>query len=106
MGSGDSVGLPSGGIAGAERDGTEVVLAHALLTTMTTVTSSLSLLREDWDRLRPDDRKRLIDMAESQAQLVTELLTDMVRGMPDDIIAALSNLDERRAQRRAGREPG
>ena len=106
MGNGDSVGLPSGGIADTDRDATEVVLAHALLTTMTTVTSSLSLLREDWDRLRPDDRRRLLDMAESQAQLVTELLTDMVRGMPDDIIAALSNLDERRSRRRAGREPG
>lgn len=86
----------------SERDATEVVLAHALLTTMTTVTTSLSLLREDWDRLKPEDRTRLLDMAESQAQLVTELLTDMVRGMPDDIIAALSHLDERRAERRTG----
>jgi hypothetical protein len=79
-------------------DATNAVMAHAILTAMTAVSSAVSILKEDWERLEAAQTRQLLDMADSQARLVTDLLSDLVRGMPTEVLEALSELTRPRPQ--------
>jgi len=89
-------GLASAPVEDDERayweDATNAVMAHAILTAMTTVSSAVSILKEDWERLDKEQTSQLLEMADSQARLVTDLLSDLVRGMPPEVLDALSEL--------------
>ena len=68
------------------------VMAHGLLTSMSVVTASIGLLRDAWEEFDPDERETLLAKAEQQALHVGAVLTDLVRGLPADVIKQLDHL--------------
>mgnify|MGYP006952617831 CR=1 FL=1 len=68
------------------------VMAHGLLTSMSVVTASLGLLRDAWDEIDPAERDHMLARAEQQALHVGAVLTDLVRGLPPDVIKQLDQL--------------
>ena len=68
------------------------VMAHGLLTSMSVVTASIGLLRDAWEDFDPGERETLLAKAEEQALHVGAVLTDLVRGLPADVIAQLDHL--------------
>ena len=68
------------------------VMAHGLLTSMSVVTASLGLLREAWEEFDADEREKLLAKAEQQALHVGAVLTDLVRGLPAEVIKQLDHL--------------
>ena len=68
------------------------VMAHGLLTSMSVVTASLGLLRDAWEDFDADERETLLAKAEQQALHVGAVLTDLVRGLPADVIKQLDHL--------------
>jgi hypothetical protein len=68
------------------------VMAHGLLTSMSVVTASLGLLRDAWDDFDVEERETLLFKAEQQALHVGAVLTDLVRGLPADVINQLDHL--------------
>ena len=68
------------------------VMAHGLLTSMSVVTASLGLLRDAWEDFDADEREKLLAKAEQQALHVGAVLTDLVRGLPADVIKQLDHL--------------
>ena len=71
---------------------TNAVLAHSLLGSVGAVTGSLSTVLHRFDRLDDDRKQQLLSMALEQANFIAEVLKDMVRGLPPEIIAALDEL--------------
>ena len=68
------------------------VMAHGLLTSMSVVTGTIGLLREAWDEIDPAERESLLAKAEQQALHVGAVLTDLVRGLPAEVISQLDHL--------------
>jgi K+-sensing histidine kinase KdpD len=68
------------------------VMAHGLLTSMSVVTASLGLLRDAWEDFDAAEREALLAKAEQQALHVGAVLTDLVRGLPADVIKQLDHL--------------
>ena len=68
------------------------VMAHGLLTSMSVVTGSIGLLKEAWDELDPAERQSLLAKAEEQALHVGAVLTDLVRGLPAEVLRHLDQL--------------
>jgi K+-sensing histidine kinase KdpD len=68
------------------------VMAHGLLTSMSVVTASIGLLREAWDDFDAGERETLLAKAEEQALHVGAVLTDLVRGLPAEVISQLDHL--------------
>ncbi|MEY2569053.1 MAG: hypothetical protein QOE35_3582 [Actinomycetota bacterium] len=68
------------------------VMAHGLLTAMSVVTGSIGLLRDAWDEIDPEERESLLAKAEEQALHVGAVLTDLVRGLPPEVIRQLDEL--------------
>lgn len=63
------------------------VLAHGLLGNLHVISSVVSLLASD--RVPIDERPRLLEMAEMQIELMVDVLRDMARGLPADVIEFL-----------------
>ena len=76
----------------SDDDALVAVMAHGLLTSLTVVTGSIGLLREAWDDLDPAEREAVLAKAEEQALHVGAVLTDLVRGLPAEVIAQLDHL--------------
>ena len=68
------------------------VMAHGLLTSMSVVCGSIGLLRDAWEDIDPAERDALLAKAEEQALHVGAVLTDLVRGLPAEVIAQLDHL--------------
>ena len=68
------------------------VMAHGLLTSMSVVTGSIGLLRDAWEDIDPAERDALLAKAEEQALHVGAVLTDLVRGLPAEVISQLDHL--------------
>lgn len=68
------------------------VMAHGLLTAMSVVTGSIGLLREAWDEIPSEEREHMLARAEQQALHVGAVLTDLVRGLPPEVIEQLDQL--------------
>lgn len=68
------------------------VMAHGLLTSMSVVTGSIGLLRDAWEDIDADEREQLLAKAEEQALHVGAVLTDLVRGLPAEVITQLDHL--------------
>lgn len=68
------------------------VMAHGLLSAMSIVTGSVGLLKEAWDEFTPEEREALLAKAEEQALHVGAVLTDLVRGLPPEVLQHLDHL--------------
>lgn len=77
-------------------DPTLAVIAHALISSASVVSSALQSLIAfggDLDQAKRDD---LLQMALTQADYVVEVLKDLARGLPAEIIEARDDLSDRR----------
>lgn len=74
-----------------EADATVAVIAHALLNSMAVITGTISTLI---DADLPHERRTdLMRRALGQAEHVTGVLQDLVRGMNPSLVEALEHLD-------------
>ena len=73
-------------------DALMAVMAHGLLTSMSVVTGSIGLLRDAWEDIDPAERDALLAKAEEQALHVGAVLTDLVRGLPAEVLSQLDRL--------------
>ena len=73
-------------------DALMAVMAHGLLTSMSVVTGSIGLLRDAWEDIDPAERDALLAKAEEQALHVGAVLTDLVRGLPAEVLSQLDHL--------------
>ena len=89
------------GADATEFDGTLAVVAHGLLTSMSVIQGANLMLRQEWERLAPDRRQELLDMALVQADHTIGVLQDLMRGVAPDIAAELDRLAADR-----NRQPG
>jgi len=75
-------------------DATVAVLAHGLLNSMAIITGAATTLKDAWDALDASRRESLLRMITDQSTHVTEMLADMVRGLPVGVLRELDALGE------------
>jgi hypothetical protein len=66
---------------------TAAVVAHGLLTSMTVVSAGSRTLWEHWADLSPENRDALFERVLSHADIVSDGLRDLARGLPEDTLA-------------------
>jgi hypothetical protein len=81
---------------GEAPDTTTAVIAHSLISSTAVITTALQSLLAYGDELSPERRHQLLEMGLTQAQYLTEVLRDLARGLPSEVIAVLDAIDERR----------
>lgn len=79
-----------------DADATLAVVAHGLLTSLSVIQGANLMLRDDWDRLPPERRHELLDMALIQAGHTIGVLQDLMRGVAPEIAAELDRLTSAR----------
>ena len=77
-------------------DPTTAVIAHSLISSVAVVSSALQSLLAFGDDLGSDKREELLNMALTQAEYLSEVLKDLARGLPAEVIEALDAIAERR----------
>ena len=77
-------------------DPTTAVIAHSLISSVAVVSSALQSLLAYGDDLGPDKREELLRMALTQAEYLSEVLRDVARGLPAEVIDALDAISMRR----------
>lgn len=77
-------------------DTTTAVIAHSLISSVAVVSSAIQSLIAFGDDLGADKRDELLRMALTQAEYLAEVLKDMARGLPSEVIEALDAISERR----------
>lgn len=77
-------------------DPTTAVIAHSLISSAAVITNALQSLLAYGEELTADRRRQLLEMGLTQAQYLTEVLRDLARGLPNEVIAVLDAIDERR----------
>ena len=76
-------------------DALMAVVAHSLLGSMSVVVGAVETVEQHWERLGEDTRRQLLVDAGIQARYVSEVLRDLLRGLPPEVIAALDDLQRR-----------
>ncbi|HUP85597.1 MAG TPA: hypothetical protein VM143_08015 [Acidimicrobiales bacterium] len=77
-------------------DPTVAVIAHSLISSVAVVNSAIQSLIAYGDDLGSAKRTALLHMALTQAEYLSEVLKDMARGLPCEVIEALDAISERR----------
>lgn len=77
-------------------DPTTAVIAHSLISSAAVITHTLQSLLAYGEELPPERRRQLLEMGITQAQYLTDVLRDLARGLPSEVIAVLDAIDERR----------
>jgi hypothetical protein len=77
-------------------DPTTAVIAHSLISSVAVVSSAIQSLIAFGEDLAADKRDELLRMALTQAEYLSEVLKDMARGLPPEVIDALDAISERR----------
>lgn len=81
---------------GESVDPTLAVIAHALISSVSVVTSAVQSLLAFGDDLDAEKREELLRMALTQSEYIAEVLKDVARGLPGEVIDALDNIGDRR----------
>ena len=79
-----------------EPDPTTAVIAHSLISSVAVVSSAIQSLLTFGEDLGPDKREELLRMALTQAEYMSEVLKDLARGLPSEVIDALDAIGDRR----------
>ena len=77
-------------------DPTTAVIAHSLISSVAVVSSAIQSVLAYGDDLGAEKREELLRMALTQAEYLSEVLKDMARGLPAEVIEALDAISERR----------
>jgi hypothetical protein len=80
----------------AAPDPTTAVIAHSLISSVAVVSSAIQSLLTFGEDLGPAKREELLNMALTQAEYMSEVLKDLARGLPPEVIDALDAIAERR----------
>jgi Tfp pilus assembly protein PilN len=80
----------------AAPDPTTAVIAHSLISSVAVVSSAIQSLLTFGEDLGPAKREELLHMALTQAEYMSEVLKDLARGLPPEVIDALDAIAERR----------
>ena len=75
-------------------DATVAVVAHGLLNSMAIISGAAATLQEAWDVLDEARRQSLFRMITDQAHHVTDMLGELVRGLPVGVLHELDALSE------------
>ena len=77
-------------------DPTSAVIAHSLISSVAVVSSAIQSLIAFGEDLGADKREELLRMALTQAEYLSEVLKDMARGLPAEVIDARDGIADRR----------
>ena len=77
-------------------DPTTAVIAHSLISSVSVVSSAIQSVLAYGDELGADKREELLQMALTQAAYLADVLKDLARGLPAEVIDALDAIDNRR----------
>ena len=77
-------------------DPTTAVIAHSLISSVAVVSSAIHSLLSFGEDLGADKREELLRMALTQADYLSEVLKDLARGLPAEVIDALDAIAVRR----------
>jgi hypothetical protein len=80
----------------AAPDPTTAVIAHSLISSVAVVSSAIQSLLTFGDDLGPEKHEELLRMALTQAEYMSDVLKDLARGLPPEVIDALDAIAERR----------
>jgi hypothetical protein len=86
-----------GAMGDQDDDALLAVVAHSLLGSMSVVVGAVETVDQHWDRLGEDTRRQLLKDASVQARYVSDVLRDLLRGLPPEVIAVLDSLERRDA---------
>ena len=75
-------------------DATVAVVAHGLLNSMAIISGAAATLEEAWDVLDEARRRHLFRMITDQVHHVTDMLGELVRGLPVGVLHELDALSE------------
>jgi hypothetical protein len=75
-------------------DPTVAVMAHGLLNSMAIITGAGHTLRDSWDELPPEQRLQLLTMITEQSGYVSDMLSELARGLPVGVLRELDALAE------------
>ncbi|HEX7168505.1 MAG TPA: hypothetical protein VF230_16105 [Acidimicrobiales bacterium] len=75
----------------ADADAAAAVVAHGLLGHLAVIRGASRMLLAD-PGMAPGERAKLLELVETQSALVQGVLADLVRGLPDQALAALDDL--------------
>jgi hypothetical protein len=75
-------------------DGTTAVIAHGLLNSVSAIQMGAHALRESWEQMSPEQRDQIIGLVADQASHIRGILSDMIRGLPPEVVRALNSLDD------------
>ena len=75
-------------------DATTAVVAHGLLGNLAVIRGASRMLLSDME-LPAAERRKLLTMLDTQVDLMQGVLTDLVRGLPSQALAALDELGRR-----------
>jgi K+-sensing histidine kinase KdpD len=78
---------------------TLAVTSHALLNSVAVAQGAAETLHVSWDHVSEDDRRMLMAGIVKHLGFVADLLSDLVRAVPLEVRAALSDLDAQRPAR-------
>jgi hypothetical protein len=67
------------------------VLAHGLLGTVASLVGAADRLTNSWPSIDEGERSMLLDAVRDHASWIGDVLEDLVRGLPKDVIAALDH---------------
>ena len=84
-----------GAMGDQDDDALLAVVAHSLLGSMSVVVGAVETVEQHWDRLGEDTRTQLLKDASVQARYVSDVLRDLLRGLPPEVIAVLDSLERR-----------
>jgi len=74
-------------------EATLAVVIHGLLTSVSVINGGAVTLRDSWDELAEDNRKRVLSLVIGQANHVGGVLHDLLRGLPRGLVSALDGLE-------------
>lgn len=75
-------------------DSTVAVVAHGLLANIAVIRAAAETLKDGRDKLDSADVDRVVDTIVVQATHVAGVLSDLIRGFPEQVIVALAQLEE------------
>lgn len=75
-------------------DSTVAVVAHGLLANIAVIKAAAETLKEGRGKLDGADVDRVVDTIVVQATHVAGVLSDLIRGFPEQVIVSLARLEE------------
>jgi hypothetical protein len=89
-------------VTGWDPDPTTAVVAHGLLGSLAVISGAAATLKEQGRRLDEATRDTLLQMIITQTNHVSGVIGDLARGLPPEVLRALSELEQELEAGRSG----